>query len=90
MDGRVPKSSCPWWVKVCLWGLPNRAAVWAFVWLSVALAVGCVAYAVAAPDVRFFAGAGFLLAALMYWLSIRWVDQYGSWKPNEPDRDDRE
>lgn len=89
MNRPVPKSHYPWWVKVSLWGLPGRAWVWAFVWLSVALAVGCVGYALAAPDPRFLGGAGFLFAALMYWLSIRWVDRHGSWTGDEPaDEDD--
>ncbi len=34
----------PLWVKVGLWGLPGRSSAWAFVWLSLAVAVGCVAY----------------------------------------------
>ena len=87
MDRPVPKKRYPWWVKLSLWGLPNRAAVWAFVWLSVALAVLCVGYAVAAPDWRFFGGVGFLLSALMYWLSVRWVDRHGSWTGEEVERD---
>jgi hypothetical protein len=67
----------PWWVKVSLWGLPNRAAVRVFVWLSVLAAVACGVYGF--WDGRFFVGLLFLLAALMYWLSIRWVDRNGSW-----------
>jgi hypothetical protein len=48
-----------------------------FVALSLALAAGCVIYGF--RDRRFFYGAGFLISALMYWLSIRWVDRHGSW-----------
>jgi len=79
MTDKVSRDRYPWWVKASLWGLPNRAAVWAFVGLSVLAAVGCAAYAVAAGNSRWYAGLLFLLAALMYWLSIRWVDRHGSW-----------
>ena len=36
----------PWplWVSVGLWGLPGRGWAWACFWLSIAVAVGCVAY----------------------------------------------
>lgn len=80
MAGPVPREQYPWWVKVGLWGLPNRATVWAFVWLSVLAAVGCVIYAVLAQATRLYAGVLFLFAALMYYLAIRWVDRYGSWE----------
>jgi hypothetical protein len=75
---RVRKSDYPWWVKLSIWGVPGRAGLWAFVALSVAAAIGCVAYGFI--DRRFFLGASFLLAALMYWLSIRWIDQHGTWE----------
>jgi hypothetical protein len=81
MDGPVPRQRYPWWVKVSLWGSADRAAVWAFVWMCVVMAVGCVVYAVLAPDARFFGlGVVSLLGALAYWLSIRWVDRHGSWE----------
>jgi hypothetical protein len=76
-EERVPRSRYPWWVKLSLWGVPGRGGVWAFVWLSIALALGCLVYGF--WDRRFFLGVGFLFAALMYWLSIRWVDRHGSW-----------
>jgi hypothetical protein len=77
MAGPVPRASYPWWVKLSMWGVPGRAGLWAFVALSVALAGGCVVYGF--WEKRFFLGIGFLLSALMYWLSIRWVDRHGSW-----------
>ena len=80
MAKRVPRSDYPWWVKLSMWGVPGRAGLWAFVALSVAAAVGCVVYGF--WDQRFFFGVGFLLSALMYWLSIRWVDRHGSWSPD--------
>ncbi|MCE9567121.1 MAG: hypothetical protein K8U57_34395 [Planctomycetes bacterium] len=50
--------------------------------LSVVAAIGCVVYGF--WDERYFFGIGFLLAALMYWESIRWVDRNGSWGDDEP------
>jgi hypothetical protein len=79
MADRVPREQYPWWVKFGLWGVPSRTGAWAFVGLSVLLAVGCVAYAVLANDPRLYVGLLFLLAALAYWLAIRWVDRHGSW-----------
>src|SRR5262245_43608230 len=87
MSDRVPRGEYPWWVKLSMWGVPGRGGLWAFAALSVVLALGCVVYGFVDP--RFFAGVGFLLAALMYWLSIRWVDQHGSWGPDpEHDQED--
>ena len=61
-----------------MWGLPNRAAAWAFVWLSLlaalAAGVGAFFYWPAAFGVLF------VLAALWYYLSIRWVDRYDRWR----------
>ncbi len=87
MAQRVPRSEYPWWVKLSMWGVPGRAGLWAFVALSVAAAAGCVAYGFVDP--RFFIGALFLFSALMYWLSIRWVDRYGSWGPDAEPGPDR-
>ncbi|MEX0700835.1 MAG: hypothetical protein WD069_01955 [Planctomycetales bacterium] len=79
MSGRVPRDEYPWWVKVSMWGVPGRAGLWAFVVLSIACAAGSVAYGF--RDQRFFIIAVFcLLAAIPYWLSIRWVDRHGSWQ----------
>jgi hypothetical protein len=80
MAERVPRSSYPWWVKLSMWGVPGRAGLWVFVALSVAAAAGCVAYGF--WYTRFFVGALFVVAALIYWLSIRWIDRYGSWEPD--------
>lgn len=71
------RSMWPVMVRLGLWGLSNRASAWAFFWLSIALAVASVAYGF--KDPRFFAGSLLVFAALWYYLSIRWVDQHGSW-----------
>jgi hypothetical protein len=77
MAGRVDRADYPWWVKVSLVGVPGRAGQWFFVGLSIAAAVACVVYGFWDP--RFFGGVLFLFSALMYWLTIRWIDRYGSW-----------
>jgi hypothetical protein len=77
MGGGDRRSERPLWVRIGLWGLPNRAWAWAFVGLSVAIAAGSVAYGFI--DGRFFIGGLVVLAALWYYLAIRWVDRHGGW-----------
>lgn len=67
----------PTLVRVGLWGIPNRLAAWACFWLSLAIAVGCVAYGFVNP--RGLLGGLMVFAALWYYLSIRWVDRNGAW-----------
>ena len=71
------RSKWPLFVRLGLWGLPTRASAWSFCILSLLLAVGCVAYAIV--DQRFIIGGALFLAALWYYLSIRWVDEHGRW-----------
>jgi hypothetical protein len=68
----------PWWVQVGLWRIQSRSTAWAFFWFSLVLAV--------APGLFLFTlNKGFVLfglfglAALWYWLCIRWVDEHGAW-----------
>ena len=75
-DGKLPLER-PVWVKVGLWGVPGRAGAWSFFWLSIAIAVACIAYGF--QDRRFFWGGLLVFAALWYYLSIRWVDQHDGW-----------
>jgi hypothetical protein len=67
----------PWWVKMALWGLADRGPASIFGWLSLVFSLACVIYSW--WDVRFLAGVPFVLAALWYWMAIRWVDKYGKW-----------
>jgi signal peptidase I len=53
----------------------------------VACAAACAVYGFWDP--RFFAGLLWLFSALMYWLTIRWVDQHGSWT-DRPDSGPRQ
>ena len=73
----VDRSKWPVMVQIGLWGLPNRSAAWVFFWLSIAIAVSCVAYGFVNPIACI--GGLLVFAALWYFLSIRWVDQHGTW-----------
>jgi hypothetical protein len=75
----VPRSEYPFWVKLSIWGVPGRGGVWACVGLSIAGAVAVTLYGL--RDGRFLIGGPVLgLAAIPYWLSIRWIDRHGSWE----------
>jgi hypothetical protein len=75
--GQVDRTAWPVWVRLGLWGLPNRASAWVFFWLSVALAAGCVGYGFV--EWPFFIGGVLLFAALWYYQAIRWVDRHSRW-----------
>jgi hypothetical protein len=62
----------PLWVKVGLWGIKTRSVAWAFVVLSIAVGIGWMIY-------MSWLGSIMFLAALWYWLAIRWVEQNDSW-----------
>jgi len=62
----------PLWVIVGLWGLGTRSVAWAFVVLSILVATGAII-------LWSWLGAMIYLAALWYWLAIRWVDKNDSW-----------
>jgi hypothetical protein len=72
-----PPVQRPSWVLLAVWGLPTRASVWAFVWLSLALAIGCVVYGFWNPI--FFFGALLVFSALWYYAAIRWIDRNDRW-----------
>ncbi|MDB5290040.1 MAG: hypothetical protein JWL69_1281 [Phycisphaerales bacterium] len=78
MESEIQSTGQPVWVRAGLWGLPSRPLALAFVWLSIICAVACGVYGF--WDGRFFWGVGLVLAAIWYWLAIRWVDRHGSWK----------
>ena len=80
MAGRVPYEQYPWWVKISLWGLPGRASVLAFAWLSVLASLATCAYLAWIGHRLWEVGLIFLVAALLYWRSVRWVDRNGSWE----------
>ena len=55
----------PIWVRLALWGVPGRRSAWLFVWLSIALAIGCVAYGFVRRE--FFIGGIIFIAAIWYY-----------------------
>ncbi len=75
-EGR-PSVPRPWWVKFPLLGLPNRRSAVGSIWLSMAIAAASVLYGF--RDIRFSAGALFVLPALWYLRAVLWVDRHGGW-----------
>jgi len=73
----IDRSQWPVMVRLGLWGIPGRSAAWAFVVVSLAIAVGGIAYGFINP--LGFLGGLMGFAALWYYLSIRWVDQHSVW-----------
>jgi hypothetical protein len=69
----------PAWVEIGLWGIKSRGLAWAFVWISVALAVFPSVIGIMRGDMRFTICGLFLLAALWYVLCIQWMDEHGGW-----------
>lgn len=74
---RSPK---PWWVEVGLWKINDRNTAWLFLGISVAMAVlPAVVMSVAMGSNRFFISGIFILAAVWYWLCIKWMDDNDGW-----------
>lgn len=73
-------------VRLGLWGIRRRGAALVYSWLSVAVAVGCAIYGLL--DRRFLGGGVLLLAALWYYLAIRWVDRHDRWPQPTPRQND--
>jgi hypothetical protein len=76
MEAKHPVAR-PWWVRVTLWGLPNRVSALSFVWLCVGFAMACVVLGFRNPLISL--GAVSLLPALGYLRAVRWVDKHGGW-----------
>jgi hypothetical protein len=74
----IQRAAYPLWVKLSLLGLSGRRGLWSFVVLSLVAAVACAIYGF--RDARFFYLPGpFMVAALLYYSAIRWIDRNGSW-----------
>lgn len=82
-SGLNSRSGWPWWVRFGAFGISGRRGLWAFFILSLASAVGFFGYGF--WDARSFAVAvASLWSALMYWLTLRWIDRHGSWTTGTP------
>jgi hypothetical protein len=84
MNEHVPKDRYPWWVRFALFGFGrhSRRSLWIWALISIALAGVLVAFGLWA-DVPFLAVVGLIggiLGGAQYWLTIRWIDQHGSWQ----------
>jgi signal transduction histidine kinase len=77
MNERVTRADYPIWVKLSLIGVSGRNALWGYVVLS--LLLGAAGAWAAFVDPRLWAAPALALAAIPYWLTIRWVDRHGSW-----------
>jgi hypothetical protein len=77
MENRVSRKIYPWWVKLSLLGVSSRRGQQAFVILSLACCLGAVVYGFS--DTRYFRASIIGLAAIPYWLTIRWVGRHGTW-----------
>lgn len=62
----------PMWVQLGLWGLKSRGSVLAFMWLCILIA-GVLAF------FRVWYGLILLIAAVWYWLALRWVGKHEGW-----------
>lgn len=71
------RSQWPVMVRLGLWKVPTRNAVWSYFWLSVVLAVSLTALGLIYRAALM--GSLMALAAFWYYLAIRWVDQHGGW-----------
>lgn len=82
----VDRRAWPILVRLGLAMIHSRAAAWNWFWLSASLGLLFLFFGVALAFYHlFFFGAGVLaaiamgLAALWYYLSIRWVDRHDDW-----------
>jgi hypothetical protein len=79
-DQNQNRRQWPRWVRLGLWGVPTRRSALIWVWVSaligVFLSVSLEAFAF---PVGISVGIPFFLAALWYWVALRWVDQHETW-----------
>jgi hypothetical protein len=84
-DTRSTTLSAPWWVRVCMTGVPDRRAAMVYYWmfvgalcLSPAMAWGVIPPVVGDGRTSAFAGIAFFSFAL--WSTsraVRWLDEHG-------------
>jgi len=73
-------ASAPLWVRFGFWGIRDRKVVFRFEVLSLILGAIGVMAGFAENDEYFLLGAAFFVAAYLYAIQIRWVDNKGIWK----------
>jgi hypothetical protein len=81
VSGRIPREQYPWWVKACINNASSRRAAWFWFWLSLAFGIGGLALLLL--NVGLFApliaAIGGPIVAVMYLLTIKWMDRHGEW-----------
>jgi len=84
MEPRVPPERYPWWVKFSRLGARSRTSQMFWVAASVGAAVLCFALAVDETGpfraVLAIAGTWGFISGGLYFGTIRWMDQHGSWE----------
>lgn len=73
----VDRRLWPAWVQLGLWGMPTRWMAWFFCTFALLGGIAGIVYGFVNPP-GFWAGL-LLLAALWYYLAIRWVGRNSRW-----------
>jgi hypothetical protein len=72
--------AAPWWVRTCLWGVPDRKAAIGFYWIFLAVGLISAVVGIGSSSPIAFTISGFSLFAI--WTTsqaVRWLDKHG-WK----------
>lgn len=75
-----PPEPRPGWVKLGLWGVPDRTLAWVYCGVALLLAAASPVLAHVTGNEWFYLGCGFALSAAWYAAAINWVDRNGSWE----------
>ena len=83
MTERVPPERYPWWVRLSLLGAQSRISQW--FWVGASLLATVILFVFAAGETGIvralfaFAALWGLVAAGLYYFTIRWMDRHGTW-----------
>ena len=69
----MDRKNWPWWIRLSLLGIKTRRAALMWCGASILLGLGAAIY---------FKDAGWLwvwIAAILYYVPLKWVDRNGSW-----------
>jgi hypothetical protein len=78
-NGPVDRKSWPFLVHWGLLGIPDRQTAWALILFCLALTVAGVLYGWLTNPIGYM-GCLMIVAAVWYYLAIRWVDRNSRWK----------
>lgn len=78
---RTERSTAPAWVRLCLFGIPDRRTAMTFYWLFVVIAAAFPALELLPPRITGGAAvAGSLFSVFALWSTaraVRWLDRHG-------------